>query len=253
MLQTIIILLNILFRTGLINKLTTGTISNISNFTTNITKLFATEEGGYSIVTSGFEIHNTTSMWKVFASFISSSSPSISPSLNNNNDTVKGPFQINVIEGTAAYRIYSCSVSYASLGYNCIFRINHNNSFVKVDFTSSGSLRNTSFLNPDSSIGQIMQVIQVIPLYYGGSCLITKKNSSSIESFVFDDRGGFNSTFSWITTYNLSSQWLGIFPNNSIWRFEYKNNTWSLVTNLTLSTFSTSNYLFQLLLSSSYR
>ncbi|RHZ80333.1 hypothetical protein Glove_137g124 [Diversispora epigaea] len=214
------------FLSGSIKQLTTGKISNVYSYTTNITKLFATEDGGYALITSQ---NAAADIWKIFVSFIPSS-------LSSDDKIEKGPFQL---DSRGTYKIHSCAISYASLGYNCI--IYNNISIVKIDFRSTGTFNSTFNFNISSSN---LTIWQVIPLYYGGSMVIVN-NSNEIDGWVFDDEGNWNMTLKF-NNHTIKGL-VGIFPNNSIWGFNYDDVTTitSLETDQTLSNFSTvQNFIY---------
>ncbi|CAG8519747.1 10112_t:CDS:10 [Acaulospora colombiana] len=223
---------------GSINVISNGTLNTqnrISNFSPNLTKIFVTENGNYCMITSNYTA--VTSTWNLFASYIA---PTNNSTQSSSSDT--GPFQVyetSVNASATLLNIYSCGLSYASIGYSCL--VYNGQEFATVDFTSSGSvLAMNEIQNPPLTPNEILTGL---PLFYGGTLVVTRGSNGSTDGWVFGDTS-VSTNASLQNTYKYLQ--VGVFLNNSVWIIGVGGNSnatneWTISTFSSFSDFSTIN------------
>ncbi|CAG8464888.1 1208_t:CDS:10 [Cetraspora pellucida] len=228
--------------TGAMSTIDAGRINDISKFSPNYTSIFPLEDGGYGIVTAQYNTTNYTAQgtsydppWTVFVYFIAESGGA------------KGPFQLyqQTTESLDQLRIFSCSISFQSSGYNCIiYEVivgATEPAFTIIDFFRTGA-RKISKIFTISGLSTYQFVVwDILNLFKGGYCVLRQNiNNSVIDGLIYDNDGNSNGTWRMPTNYTYTRN-IGVYPNNTLWTVANgpNNLTWTLVTSSALANFRT--------------
>ncbi|CAG8468475.1 12816_t:CDS:2 [Racocetra persica] len=227
---------------GVMSTINAGRINNISKFSPNYTSIFPLEDGGYGIVTAQYNTTNYTVQgtsftppWTVFVYFIS-----------EGNDA-KGPFQLyqQTTESLDQLRIFSCSISFQSSGYNCIiYEVlvgATEPAFITIDFFRTGARRVSKIFTISGLSTHQFVVWDILNLFKGGYCVLRQNiNTSVIDGLIYDNDGNSNGTWRMPTNYSYTRN-IGVFPNNTLWAVANgpDNLTLTLVTSSALVDFRT--------------
>ncbi|CAG8615494.1 10899_t:CDS:2, partial [Acaulospora morrowiae] len=215
---------------GTMSVISNGTLTTqnrFSNFTTDLTKIFATEKGDYCIITSNYTSDPST--WKIFTSFITPANNYSSPS------SVVGPLQIyETATNDTSLNIRSCSIRYTSFGYKCL--VQNGQRFVIINFISSGSvLAVREIQNP---LPTPSNITATLPLFYGGILVITQNSTqNAVNGWVFSDTN-VSASAQFPTAYRYLQ--VGVFLNNSVWMIgvDANLNEWKIATFSNFSEYS---------------
>ncbi|RIB18982.1 hypothetical protein C2G38_2245423 [Gigaspora rosea] len=226
---------------GAMSTLGVGRINDITKFSPNYTSIFPLEDGGYGIVTAQYNTTNLTSQgtaftppWTVFVYFIS-------------DDGIKGPFQLyeQTTQSLNQLKIFSCSISFQSSGYNCIiYEVLVGATvpaFITIDFFRSGARKISQEFTVTGLETYQYVVWDILNLYQGGYCVLRQGiNTTTIDGLVYDDVGNPNGTWGLPRNYTYTRN-IGVFPNNTLWAVVNgpDNFTWTFVTSSSLVNFRT--------------
>ncbi|CAG8644363.1 11724_t:CDS:2, partial [Acaulospora morrowiae] len=213
---------------SVISNGTLNTQNRFSNFTTDLTKIFATEKGDYCIITSNYTSDPST--WKIFSSFITPANNYSSPS------SVVGPLQIyERATNDTSLNIRSCSIQYTSFGYKCL--VQNGQTFVIINFISTGSVLTVREIQ--SPLPTPSNITATLPLFYGGILIITQNlTQNAVNGSVFSDTNVAASVQFPIAYRYLQA---GVFLNNSVWMIGVDGNLneWRIATFSNFSEYST--------------
>ncbi|CAG8689534.1 11624_t:CDS:2, partial [Dentiscutata heterogama] len=226
---------------GTMNTLGVGRINGITKFSPNYTSIFPLEDGGYGIVTAQYNTTNLTTQgtaytppWTVFVYFISDSG-------------TKGPFQLyeQTTQSLNQLKIFRCSISFQSSGYNCIiYQVlvgATEPSFITIDFFRTGARKISQEFTITGLETYQYVVWDILNLYQGGYCVLRQNiNTTVIDGLLYDDVGNPNGTWRMPSTYNYTRN-IGVYPNNTLWAVVNgpNNLTWTFVTSSVLVDFRT--------------
>ncbi|CAG8650233.1 9457_t:CDS:10 [Funneliformis caledonium] len=180
-------------------------------------KVFPTLDGGYGIVSAGQKPDATENveevpivpLWEVTVKFIRPYTGEITkPSVIYSITTQVIDINIEV-----------CDYAYDLPGLACIIRIQHTDgsiSYVKIQFLSNGSTKNTVKIAFDGSL-----VDYIYPLHNGG--YIFSVNSNKVEvnftGNIYDSNGKWHVVWDCPKMYGQTITPHGVFPNNTVWMF----------------------------------
>ncbi|CAB4384420.1 unnamed protein product [Rhizophagus irregularis] len=192
---------------------TTTPIENFANFATT---------DGYAII-----YPNDTRICGIF--------------LENGNPEVQVPFILYQIQSPLSKVIFlSCDVTRVGFGQTCILVLNTEpatvqNTFVKIDFLSKGSVYNITTFQYTSNLN--VKDFGMKSLRYGGYFLfstepnINDKTKLNLYGYIMDDYGNlYNWTIPYPTTTNFNGDVLVLSNNTLVIPQPEFEQTWSLIT-----------------------
>ncbi|CAH1759514.1 8612_t:CDS:10 [Entrophospora sp. SA101] len=233
--------------TGSIDRKAIGVLENQVNFSSNLTNIFSTEDGGYAIITSVFNQMIQSDYlppWSIYATFL----PSISQILKDGKTITRGPYQI-YLQSTGlikSFKIYQCSISYHSYGYSCVVNMDRydvnkqltRSVFLRIDFLAFGSVIKVKELgisgNNDNVNNQILagkNIWDIMPLYYGGYCLMAEDLvTKTVQGVIYSTDGDYVSDWGMPAGYTYEKT-VGITTNNTIWSvsMDQSETNWKLI------------------------
>ncbi|CAJ0756792.1 24202_t:CDS:10 [Entrophospora sp. SA101] len=232
--------------TGTIFQVSTGKITNVINFNSNVTNFFSTEDGEYAMVTCTSKTTTITNNqftddWTISVTFLP----------KDNGSPLTGPFELYKSKTTGSglvdiVNIRRCDLAYYSSGYSCLISIFRSTttkiSFIDVDFLSSGKVNSVT---PEFSITQITTatIWDVQTLYYGGYVILVETPAGSVEGHVCSNNGTYFGNWGFTKQYEYTNKIAGVLPNNTLWTIPKQqlddNNSWTCVLTDTLTTYST--------------
>nr|CAG8526867.1 13248_t:CDS:10 [Entrophospora candida] len=232
--------------TGTIFQVSTGKITNVINFNSNVTNFFSTEDGEYAMVTCTSKTTTITNNqftddWTISVTFLP----------KDNGSPLTGPFELYKSKTTGSglvdiVNIRRCDLAYDSSGYSCLISIFRSTttktSFIDVDFLSSGIVNSVT---PEFSITQITTatIWDVQTLYYGGYVILVETPAGSVEGHVCSNNGTYFGNWGFTNQYEYTNKIAGVLPNNTLWTIPKQqlddNHSWTCVLTDTLTTYST--------------
>nr|CAG8436723.1 10140_t:CDS:10 [Entrophospora candida] len=234
--------------TGSIDRKAIGVLENQVNFSSNLTNIFSTEDGGYAIITSVYNQMIQSDYlppWSIYATFL----PSISQIPKDGKTITRGPYQI-YLQSTGlikSFKIYQCSISYHSYGYSCVINMDRydvnkqltRSVFLRIDFLAFGSVIKVKELgisgNNDNVNNQILagkNIWDIMPLYYGGYCLMAEDLvTKTVQGVIYSTDGDYVSDWGMPAGYTYEKT-VGIATNNTIWSvsMDQSKTNWKLIT-----------------------
>ncbi|CAG8467600.1 5526_t:CDS:10, partial [Funneliformis caledonium] len=212
-----------------------GVIRNITKFSSNLTHIFGTEDGGYSIVVGDYNSKLEEAFmppWTISVYFI--------PIDSNEH---KGPYELysQTTETVTALEIKRCNIAYQMYGYSCIIHYitPAGRKFLDIDFVSSGAILNT-FEFVVEQIPADSEVIDIETLYYGGFCIVATTQDNNIQGFAYSNNGTFGKIWGLPTTNTYSSEF-GVKTDNTVWAIADTNQAyeWTCVLSTALQSYTT--------------